>query len=196
MIWYTGELIHMEAMELEKAIADYEKALEHRPDDWAAYNNMGYCYKHLGEYQKSIEMYQKSIACFGEEKKILPYSNMADCYEILREYEKAIDCYKKNLEWFPEETSFWEDIGDLYSYLGEYEKAKEAYGRGLADDYEASIGNLLIRQNHRWRGLWSYIKGVIRKREDSWWELAKCLEAVCLDITHLAQLCYQKAIHA
>lgn len=188
-------LIYMEAMELEKAIADYEKALEHRPDDWAAYNNLGYCYKHLGDYQKSIEMYHKAIECFGEEKKILPYSNMADCYEILGEYEKAIECYKKDLEWFPKEQSFWKEIGDLYSYLGEYEKARAAYDQvSQRYDYEALTGGLWIRQNRRWRGLWSYIKGVLKKKDDSWWELAGCLEGNAFGWSHLALLCYRDAV--
>lgn len=52
--------MHRAAMHLQKAIRDFEKALTFQPEDWAAYNNMGYCYKHMGEYEKSLEMYEIS----------------------------------------------------------------------------------------------------------------------------------------
>ena len=122
------ELMYRAAMELQKAIADFEKALTYRPKDWAAFNNIGYSYKHMGEYEKSIEMYQKSLEILIEnnDKRVLPYSNMADCYEILGEYDKAIECYEKDLEWYPERTVFYEEIGDLYYYKKDYKKVQKA----------------------------------------------------------------------
>lgn len=122
-------LMYMEAMELEKAIDDFEKALTFVPDDWAAYNNMGYCYKHKSEFDKGIEMYERSLQMLRKTntRKVLPYSNMADCYELKREFQGAIECYKKDLEWYPERTVFYQEIGDLYFYQGEYKKAIEYY---------------------------------------------------------------------
>ena len=122
-------LMYRSAMELQKAIEDFEKALTYRPDDWAAYNNIGYSYKHMGEYEKSIAMYEKSLEMLiqNNDKRILPYSNMADCYEILGEYDKAIECYLKDLEWYPERTVFYEEIGDLYYYKKDYKNAIKYY---------------------------------------------------------------------
>ena len=128
MLVHRG-LMYRAAMELQKAIADFEKALTYRPKDWAAFNNIGYSYKHMGEYEKSIEMYQKSLEILIEnnDKRVLPYSNMADCYEILGEYDKAIECYEKDLEWYPERTVFYEEIGDLYYYKKDYKNAIKYY---------------------------------------------------------------------
>ena len=122
-------LMHRAAMHLQRAIKDFEKALTYQPEDWAAFNNIGYCYKHMGEYEKSIEMYEMSLDMLRrhEDKKILPYSNMADCYEILGDYRRAITCYQEDLKWYPDRTVFYEEIGDLYFYLKEYEKAIESY---------------------------------------------------------------------
>lgn len=122
-------LMYMEAMELEKALADYEKALTFIPNDWAAYNNMGYCYKQLSRFDKAIECYEKSLEILREknEKRLLPYSNLADIYEILWDYGKAIDCYKKDLEWYPDETFLYREIADLYSYLGDDKNAISYY---------------------------------------------------------------------
>jgi len=122
-------LMYMEAMQLDKAIADFEKALTYEPEDWAAYNNMGYCYKHLSQFDKGIEMYEKSLEMLRKhnDKRVLPYSNMADCYELKRDFKGAIVCYEKDLEWYPDRTSFYEEIGDLYFYEGEYKKALQYY---------------------------------------------------------------------
>lgn len=122
-------LMYMEAMELEKAIDDFEKALTFVPDDWAAYNNMGYCYKHKSEFDKGIEMYERSLQMLRKTnaRKVLPYSNMADCYELKREFQRAIECYEKDLEWYPERTVFYQEIGDLYFYQGDYKNAVKYY---------------------------------------------------------------------
>ena len=157
-------LMYMEAMELTKAIADFEKALTCAPDDWAAYNSLGYCYQHLKQFQKSIEMYEKSLECLEKtgEKKLLLYSNMADSYEILREYGKAICCCETLLKWFPQEISFYEKIGDLYMYMGEYDKAVKAYKRNSADNKKfLKIGDVCMsRGKKHWAKL--YYKKCLR----------------------------------
>ena len=150
-------LMYMEAMKLEEAVADFEKALTYVPDDWAAYNNLGYCYKHLKQFHKSIEMYEKSLECLEKtgEKKFLPYSNMADCYEILRDYGKAVECYQKDLEWFPDSKFLYQEIGQLYRYMGRYEDAvsahlkhediEKAYLLDVGDAYAARGKNLIAK---------------------------------------------------
>lgn len=141
-------LMHRAAMRLQKAIKDFEKALTYQPEDWAAFNNIGYCYKHMGEYEKSIEMYEMSLDMLRRhgDKKILPYSNLADCYEILGDYQRAIVCYEEDLKWYPERTVFYEEIGDLYFYLKEYEKAIEYYetagSRWNDKEYLIKIGDV------------------------------------------------------
>ncbi len=148
-------LMYMEAMRLEEALADFEEALTYREDDWAGYNNMGYCYKHLSQFDKGIEVYQKSVECLEKygSKNLLPYSNMADCFELKRDYQSAINCYLRDLEWFPDRKSFFLEIGDLYRYLGEYKKAIEYYKKeGLNDnEYQIRIGDVFCAKGDRWR---------------------------------------------
>ena len=122
-------LMYMEAMRLTEAIADFEKALTYVPDDWAAYNNMGYCYKHKKEFDAGIRMYEKSLEALQKTKdrRVLPYSNMADCYELKGDFGNAIECYKKDLEWYPDRIAFYQEIGDLYFYQGDYRSAIKFY---------------------------------------------------------------------
>lgn len=136
--------LYMDCYQLERAIEDFRKALEYRPDDWACYNNIGCCYKYLGDFERAIEALQKSADCMTEEEKsVLPYSNMADCYESQEKYREAIECYEKDLKLFPDRNSFWEYVGDLYSYLGEYGKAIEAY-RKLEEPGDYAVNRAYI----------------------------------------------------
>lgn len=136
--------LYMDCYQLERAIEDFEKALEYRPDDWASYNNIGCCYKYLGDFEKAVEALQKSADCMtDDEKSVLPYSNMADCYEALGRYREAIECYEKDLKLFPDRSSLWEYVGDLYSYLGEYGKAIEAY-RKLEEPGDYAVNRAYI----------------------------------------------------
>ncbi|MCI8410492.1 MAG: tetratricopeptide repeat protein [Lachnospiraceae bacterium] len=123
-------LIYMNSMDakyIEMAIHDFEAAIEFISDDWAAWNNLGCCYKYLGDFNHAIECLQKAAEYMQENKTPLPYGNMADCYEAMFDFEKAISCYKRNLELFPDDLSPWEEIGDLYSYMGNTDKAIRAY---------------------------------------------------------------------
>ena len=159
-------LMHRAAMHLQKAIRDFEKALELQPEDWAAFNNIGYCYKHMGEYEKSIEMYEKSLEVLKrqQDRRILPYSNMADCYEILGEYERAVRCYQLDLEWYPDRTVFYEEIGDLYFYQKKYADAIRSYetagARWNDKEYLLKIGDVWFAQGQLRRAKAFYKKAI------------------------------------
>ena len=45
----------------DRAIADYNKALELDPKDATAYNNRGYAYRQKGDYDKAIADYDKAL---------------------------------------------------------------------------------------------------------------------------------------
>lgn len=159
-------LMHRTAMRLQKAIRDFEKALTFQPEDWAAYNNIGYSYKHMGKYEKSIEMYEKALEMLNRhgDRRVLPYSNMADCYEILGDYARAIVCYQKDLEWYPERTVFYEEIGDLYFYMKDYENAIKSYetagSRWNDKEHLLKIGDVWFAKGQRRRANAFYKKAV------------------------------------
>lgn len=159
-------LMYMEVMQLDKAIADFEKALTFEAEDWAAYNNMGYCYKHMSRFDKSIEMYEKSLEMLRKhnDKRVLPYSNMADCYELKRDFKGAITCYEKDLEWYPDRISFYQEIGDMYFYQGDYKNAVKYYelaGSKWKDrEYLLKIGDVLFAQGKLLRAKMTYKKAI------------------------------------
>jgi tetratricopeptide (TPR) repeat protein len=153
-------LIYMNSFELELAMKDFRKALEHSETDWAAWNNLGCCYKYLGQPGKAITCFQKAEHNRGSYKTVLPYSNMADCYEIQKEYEKAIECYRKALKIDHAYVNFWGEIGDLYTYLDRYDDAFEMYRQGNRQEYYKKLGDAWLRRGDRARGIRYYKKWV------------------------------------
>lgn len=156
-------LIYMNSMNtefIELAIEDFHIAIKFVPDDWAAWNNLGCCYKHLGDFNRSIECFQKAAQYMEENKSPFPYGNMADCYEAMFDFEKAISCYKKNLELFPDDLFPWEEIGDLYSYMGDFNEAIKAYqnSKNLKLIAEKGIRHSIKNNNSSLSAIQSYIQ--------------------------------------
>lgn len=147
--YVTRGLYYMDSFDIENAIADFEEALKYDEDDWAAWNNLGCCYKYLDEFEKAIEHFERSLACLEKtgQKEILPYDNMAKCYEILGQYEKAIECYRLNLEKMnPHRISVYEKIGTLQEYLGQFEEARKSYGMLSDTDAYKNIAYTYLRE--------------------------------------------------
>lgn len=138
-------LIHMDAFEIAKAMEDFEKALEYQPLDWAAWNNLGCCYKYLGEFEKGVECLKKAVEYMKEGETDLPYSNMADCYESLQQYGQALACYKKNMALFGENgkgIAAKYEAANMYKYLGDYASAYgmvESMPQNIVYEYECYL---------------------------------------------------------
>ena len=154
-------LLYMNAYDLDLAIKDFEAALSYRPNDWAAWNNLGCCYKYLGDYEKAIYHLEKAAEymCETDQISALPYGNMADCYEICQDYEKSLACYMKNLEYFPDALYNWEEIGDLYVYMGRIEEALEAYSHmNNPINYAQCVGAIWMNKGNQRKCLKAFRK--------------------------------------
>lgn len=153
-------LIYDGAMEQEKAILDYKKALEYSPR-WIVWNNMGCSYKYRKQYEEAIRCCEKALEVLGEEKDRMPYRNLADCYVALGDFEKAIWCYEKGLEITPDYAYFWERIGDLYYELGRYDEALKAYSHTEERDHHyGNIGDVWLKRGDRERCIQCYEEGI------------------------------------
>ena len=75
--------------EFEKAIKDFNKAIELKPEFKEAHNNLGYCYRKIGEMEKSL-------AAYGEALKLDP--NFAQAHEYRGETFLSLGLVNKALE--------------------------------------------------------------------------------------------------
>jgi tetratricopeptide (TPR) repeat protein len=79
--------------EYDKAMSDYNKALEINPRYAKAYYNRGFLYRKMGEYDKAISDYTKAIEI--DSKYSLAYYNRGNAYYYKGEYENAWEDIKK-----------------------------------------------------------------------------------------------------
>jgi tetratricopeptide (TPR) repeat protein len=87
---------HFELGEFDRAIKQYNRAIEINPDYAKAYNNRGLVYFVKGEFERAILDYSKAIKIDPDLAK--PYDNRGTAYMIIGETEKACDDLKRACE--------------------------------------------------------------------------------------------------
>lgn len=190
-------LIYSDAMEIDLAIKDYEKALEHTPEDSIVWNNLACCYRSSRQLHKAIECLEKAVEV-GAEKERLPYRNMASCYWDLKAYDKAFEWYKKALELWPDYTYLWKKMGDSYYDLGEFDRALECYEHTKdRDDHYADISDVWMKKGDREKAIF-YCKEGIRNapsgKEAKYYSDLGSLYMEMLMEYDKAVSCYEKAL--
>lgn len=91
----------VELEDYEKAINDYDKLLEYRPDDASGLNGRGYCKHQLGQYKDAIKDYGQSIANNNDEVYLV-FNNRGWSYAMAEDYEKAVKDFDQAIKLNPE----------------------------------------------------------------------------------------------
>ncbi|HTQ41019.1 MAG TPA: tetratricopeptide repeat protein [Pirellulales bacterium] len=126
----------------DKAIADYNCAIEICPDDAVAYNNRGYDWYMKGDFDKAIADYNQALAICPRDGAY--YSNRGVAWNDKGDLDKAMADYNQALAVDPNTASAYNNLGCIESARGEYEKAKDDFYRCLSADpnYVAGLENL------------------------------------------------------
>jgi tetratricopeptide (TPR) repeat protein len=91
--YFSQGIAYRNKDEHDRAIADYNKAIEIDPKLAAAYRSRGNAYADKGEYDRAIMDYTKAIEI--DPKYASAYDNRCDAYLHKGEYDRAIvDCNK------------------------------------------------------------------------------------------------------
>ncbi len=120
---------YYELKEHEKAIEDYNKAIELNPNVSQAYYNRGLAYGELKEYEKAIEDYNNAIELNPNDAHA--YNNRGTAYDGLQQHKKAIEDYNKAIELNPNLTLVYNNRGTAYGGLQQHKKAIEDYNKAL-----------------------------------------------------------------
>ena len=86
-------------LQYDKAIAEYDKAIQLSPDDADTYNCRGRAYRSKGDYEMAFADYGKAIQLRPD--FALAYYNRGFAYAARREFEKAIADYDKSIQLDP-----------------------------------------------------------------------------------------------
>jgi len=107
----------------DKAIEDFNKAIELNPDLAVAYYNRGNTYAELGEYDRAIKDYDKAIEL--NKDYTVAYNNRGFAYVGLGKYNRAIEDFNKAIKLNPDDAKAYYNRGLAYAELGEHERARE-----------------------------------------------------------------------
>ncbi|WP_297766323.1 tetratricopeptide repeat protein [uncultured Muriicola sp.] len=136
---------------IDKAISDYNKAIEINPRNGTAYFHRGLAYYDKGQYDDAISDYSKAIEInpkYGE-----AYNNRGLAYREKGQFDKAISDYNKAIELKYVESYI--NRGLLYYSKEEYDKAISDYSKAI------ELINPKSAVDYRMRGYAYYLKGWI-----------------------------------
>ncbi len=118
-------VIYRKKGKYDRAISEYEKALQFDPEYPVVYNNLGFIYYRKGLFDKAIECYKKSIEF--DPGYVLAYNKLGVVYRRKGLYKKAIEVYKQAIEIRSDYTEAYYNMAIVYRHMKKYDEALEMY---------------------------------------------------------------------
>jgi serine/threonine protein kinase/Flp pilus assembly protein TadD len=126
---------------LEEAIADFTRAIELNPRDWAGYNNRGAVYDRLHRYEEGLADMEKAVEL--NPTALLPRSNLGIKKMQLGRVREALADYDKAIELDPFFAQAHASRAEALAFLGDCDGAMEAFERALELNPDPNtLGNL------------------------------------------------------
>lgn len=137
----------------DKAIEEYNKALELDPSYGIALNELGYTYAFIENYTKAIESFERYASLFPEEAN--PFDSMGDMYFFIGKLDEAVSKYQKALEIKP---GFYFSILKLGYVFALKEKYNDAFN--LIEQFNVIATDAGMKAlGHLWKGFLYYWLG-------------------------------------
>ena len=122
-------LIYFQSGELQKALRDYNTALQLNPNLASAYNNRANYYAACGELAAAITDYDRAIDL--NPSHVRAWINRGITLRDLGQYEEAIDNFEVALLFGQLEGHIWAERGRTYHLWGDWNCAIADYHRAL-----------------------------------------------------------------
>jgi tetratricopeptide (TPR) repeat protein len=116
----------------DRAIQDYDRAIELDPKYADAYYNRGNAYKDKGLYDRAIQNYDRAIEL--DPKDAFAYYNRGNAYQDKGLYDRAIQDYDRAIELDPKYAVAYYNRGNAYNNKGLYDRAIQDYDRAIELD--------------------------------------------------------------
>lgn len=117
--------IYFKLGKYEKAIFNYNKAIDLKTDYTEAIANRGVALKNLGKYQEAITSYETAIKLKPDYAEA--YNNLGNIVNASENHQQAIKYYKKAIQIKPEYAEAHNNLGNALNALGEFEDAINSY---------------------------------------------------------------------
>ena len=112
----------------ERAIEDYDAAVELNPKYAEAYNNRGVAYTMLKQHGSAIEACNRAMELNPEYAEA--YNNRGNAYAGLNQHGRAIADYDRAVELNPEYAEAYGNRGITYTSIAKYDKSTRDLKRG------------------------------------------------------------------
>ena len=122
-------LRYVDEKDYEKAIKEYNEAINMNREGAVALNYRGIAYKYLEKYEEAIKDFTQVIKLRPEVAGA--YNNRGNAYRKLNMFEEAIEDYSTAIEKQPNDATAYYNRGIIYGKLREYAKAVADYTEAI-----------------------------------------------------------------
>ncbi|MEY3870603.1 MAG: hypothetical protein RLZZ338_4497 [Cyanobacteriota bacterium] len=160
------------SVQWEDTVRQYQDAIALNPNDFLAYNNLGFALIKL-------ERWEDAIAAYTHAKKLNPdvfaiHNNLGFIFRQLEKWEDAIVCYKSAIKLAPQEMCPYHYLGDSYLNLGQFSQAVTAYQNAIVlnSNFPWTYHNLglALFNLQRWEdAVNSYLQAIALQPKESWY---------------------------
>jgi len=156
-------LLYLQTGDVEKAIAQYGKALETAPDDAEARNNLGSALFKKGELNEAIAQYRKALELKPDYADAR--NNLGNALKQKGDLEGAIAQYRKALENDPDYANAHLNLGVALAQNGQMEEAVAQYHKALeinpgSAEAHNNLGVVLLSQARMEEAIAQYRKAL------------------------------------
>ena len=116
----------------QKAVEEFQKAIELKPNYGDAYHNLANVYHQMGQDDLAEQNYQKALSF--NPNLWQSYQNLAAIHFNQKNYQLAKEELEKAVQINPENTDLHANLGILYLNLNDKQKAKEEFQKALQID--------------------------------------------------------------
>lgn len=133
-------IIYEESNLPEKAMVNYEMAIQLDSNNLNALHNLSNLKQNLGQLDDDlIDMFQR-ILKIDESEAFDTHKNLADIFKTRRNFNDALTHYEKALEYNNTSVDIYKQMGDIYSELNMADDALRCFN--LATHHENSVEKL------------------------------------------------------
>jgi tetratricopeptide (TPR) repeat protein len=122
--------VYTQLAQFDKAIADYSKAIELKPDAWWIWERRFKAYMELGQQDRALADYSKLVELKPRDAKVRV--SRGDCYySHLKDYSKGLQDYSAAIELDPNFARAWYGCGLAHGALGQFDKAAQDFAKAI-----------------------------------------------------------------
>jgi serine/threonine protein kinase/Flp pilus assembly protein TadD len=139
-----------------KALIEFNKALDLDPDYGEALNDLGYLYLDVGDFPKAIEHFKKYVSLSPGEAN--PVDSLAEAYFDMGRLDEALVNYKEELKINSGLENPYFSIGYIYALRAEYAEAMRWIDQFIAVAPSPGIK----RKGYLWKGFCRLLSGSLK----------------------------------